>query len=59
MILKFMRTVVQFSSFILIGLLLPCVIASVLDEEATDPIRVRNITQPSETLEKALTLRFV
>jgi hypothetical protein len=59
MILKFMRTVVQFSSFILIGLLLHCVIARVLDEETTDPIRVRIIAQPSETLEKALTLRFV
>lgn len=59
MILKFMRTGVQFSSFVMIGLLLPCITASVFDEEATDPIRVRNITQPSETLEKALALRFV
>lgn len=59
MILKFMRTGVQFSSFIVIGLLLPCITARVLDEVATDPIRVRNITQRSETLEKALALRFV
>jgi hypothetical protein len=45
MILKFMRTVVQFSSCIVIGLLLPCITARVLGEEATDPVRVRNITQ--------------
>ena len=54
-----MRTGVQFSSFIMIGLLLPCITARVLDEEATDPLRFRNITQPSETLEKVLALRFV
>lgn len=54
-----MRTGVQFSNFIMIGLLLPCITARVLDEVATDPIRVRSITQLSETLEKALALRFV
>lgn len=43
----------------MIGLLLPCITARVLDEEATDPLRFRNITQPSETLEKVLALRFV
>jgi len=59
MILKSMRTGVQFSSFIMIGLLLPCITARVLGEEATDPLRFRNITQPSETLEKVLALRFV
>ena len=56
MILKFMRTGVQFSSFIMIGFLLPCITARVLDDEATDPIRVRNITQPSETVEKNLSV---
>lgn len=52
MILKSMRTGVQFSSFVMIGLLLPCITARVLVEEATDPLRFRNITQPSETLGK-------
>lgn len=53
MVLKYMRTGVQSSNLIVIGLLLPCITARVLDEVATDPIRVRNITQLSETLEKA------
>jgi hypothetical protein len=56
MILKSMRTGVQFSSFVMIGLLLPCITARVLVEEATDPLRFRNITQPSETLEKSLSV---
>jgi len=59
MILKFMRTGFQFSSFIMIGLLLPCITARVLGEEATDPIRFSNITQTSEILEKVLASRFV